>query len=255
MVLEVPANFDKLPWEFITTCDWCGKEFVTTKQRYKNNKHSCCSRKCDAEIKKSLIKPNCSCVVCGKPLHRKLSHINRTKNITCSHDCCYKLKKITMNGEQNHQYGLKGELNPTFKNKDRITVYGYKDVLNWDHPYHNSVGRVFEHRLVAEKYLLDNINSIEINHQQYLCPEFAVHHIDFDRLNNDVNNLCVLRKETHTSFHNLLITILRNDKGQITALQKPQDFLSKEELRDRFLTYLSTHNVYYHMINDSNIIA
>ena len=252
--MEVPENFDELPWEFETTCDWCGKTFLTTKQRYKSNKHTCCSRKCDAELKRSQTKSNCSCVVCGKPLHRKPSYLKDTKNVTCSYECCYKLKKITMIGKNNHQYGLKGKLNSSYKNDIVITAFGYKSVTAWEHPYHDYGGRVLEHRLIAEQYLLDEINSIEIDGKRYLRPEFIVHHIDFDKLNNNVANLCVLRKETHVSFHNSLNTIIRSDNGDIKQVINEADSNNKEKSYDKLKEYITKYNVYYHTVDSMNLV-
>lgn len=33
--MEVREDFDQLPYYFEVQCDYCGKPFVTTKQRYK----------------------------------------------------------------------------------------------------------------------------------------------------------------------------------------------------------------------------
>ena len=252
VVLEVPENFDQLPWEFETTCELCGKAFITTKDRYRKNKHNFCSHECSSIYKKAS--PNCECVICHKPLHRKPSYIKKTKNITCSYECCYKLKQMTMSGENNHQYGLKGRLNPSYEQGFIITHYGYRSIIAWDHPYHNSSGRVLEHRLVAEQFLLDNLNSIEINGKLYLRPEFTVHHIDFDKLNNNVENLCVLRKETHVAFHNSLNEIIRDDNGKIKQITNIINSTNKEELRDRFKIYVTKYNIYYHSMTSMNLI-
>ena len=107
-----------------------------------------------------------------------------------------------MKGEGNHQFGLIGEKNPTWKGGKRKTCYGYISVYTPEHPFGDkTTKRVFEHRLIAEKYLLDKENSIEINGKRYLKPEYDVHHIDFDRTNNDVNNLIVLKKSEHRKLH------------------------------------------------------
>lgn len=245
--LEVPENFDQLPWEFETTCDICGKTFITTKQRYKNNKHSCCSKECRNRLLEG--EPNCKCAVCNKPLHRKPSIIKKTNNITCSHECFCKLKKITMAGENNHQYGLKGKLNSSFKNEIKITVYGYKSVLNLEHPFHDSSGRVFEHRLVAEKYLLDDMNSCVINGIRYLKKDYDVHHIDFNKLNNSPENLCVMRKGDHVAFHNSLHKIVRDVKGKIKSIEKSSDKMSEDEIHNYFYDYIKNNSIYYHIYN------
>lgn len=66
--------------------------------------------------------------------------------------------------------------------------------------------------MVAEKYLLTEENSIEINGQKYLSPDYDVHHIDFNRLNNDKNNLYVLKKKSILDFIIVWIIILEMKK-------------------------------------------
>lgn len=83
-----------------------------------------------------------------------------------------------------------------------------------EHPFCNIDGRVFEHRLVAEQYLLNDDNSIEINGKRYLKPEFIVHHIDENKKNNDVNNLIVMTEREHRILHNKKRPRKRNEKGQ-----------------------------------------
>lgn len=57
------------------------------------------------------------------------------------------------------------------------------------HPLSAKSGYIREHRLIAEQYLLTEGNSILINGEKYLDPKFDVHHKDFNKLNNDINNL------------------------------------------------------------------
>lgn len=52
-------------------------------------------------------------------------------------------------------------------------------------------GYVYEHQIVAEKILNRKLNKHEV-----------VHHIDFDRTNNDENNLIIFHsQQDHASFH------------------------------------------------------
>jgi len=112
-------------------------------------------------------------------------------------------KKETFKGKNNPQYGLKGNLNTSWKSDKRIS-HGYKLIRCPNHPFKNDDDFVFEHRLVAEKYLLNKENSVEINGIKYLLPKYEVHHKDFNKLNNDVNNLLVLTKSEHRRLHNLI---------------------------------------------------
>ena len=106
-----------------------------------------------------------------------------------------------MKGEGNHQFGLKGSKNASWKSDKKITTYGYIQTRNLNHPFKDKQDFVLEHRLIAEKYLLNDENSIEINGKRYLSPKYCVHHIDENKQNNNVNNLKVMKKEVHSSFH------------------------------------------------------
>ena len=106
-----------------------------------------------------------------------------------------------MKNEGNHQYGLKGELNSSWKGGKRKSVYGYYLIYFPEHPFANGDGMVFEHRLVAEQFLLTETNSVEINGKRYLSPDFVVHHKDGDKTNNDVSNLEIMTLSEHTKYH------------------------------------------------------
>lgn len=117
-------------------------------------------------------------------------------------------------GENNSQYGLKGYLNPSWKSDERISSYGYKLIRRLDHPFANCDGFVFEHRLIAEEFLLTDECSVEVDGKRYLSPEYCVHHIDHNKLNNSVDNLIVMKKGEHVSLHNKMTDRQRNSKGQ-----------------------------------------
>ena len=223
-------------WYIEKTCEYCGKTFQCERQRLKN-KHLFCSRECSANYKKSQSKKY-PCVICGKLVHRKPSQVNTTKNITCSEKCKGILSSLTMQGENNHQFGLKGAKNSSWISDERISYYGYKLIRKLDHPFKNSDGFVFEHRLVAEEYLLNEQNKINIDGKDYLSPDYHVHHIDFDRTNNDVDNLYVLPNSLHVKFHNSLDNIIR-ENGKIKTIEKPN--YTKQELRELFYSFIESH--------------
>jgi hypothetical protein len=195
----------------IVKCLICNKEENVPPSREKNYKT--CSIECSKIYRKSLTNNNIICPICNIEFHCKPSKIKKHKNICCSLECSKKLKSILMKGEGNHQYGLKGELNSTFNNGIKINNYGYRLIYSPNHPFCNHAGYVLEHRLVAEKYLLTDITSIEINGNRYLKqkPKLAVHHKDFDKLNNDVNNLVILTKSAHSRLHALINPQPRDD--------------------------------------------
>lgn len=157
---------------------------------------------------------NCECPVCGKRFHDKPSHYVKCKNHYCSKKCHYEAKKKYMKGENNHQFGLKGAKNASWKSDTRISRYGYLQVRSLDHPFRDLDGFVFEHRLVAEKYLLTEENSVVVNGKRYLSKDFVVHHINFDRMDNRVENLMVMTKKDHQSFHAKLNQLERDEFGR-----------------------------------------
>lgn len=144
---------------------------------------------------------NCKCPICGKVFHCKPYHLKKYKTHYCSKDCQIIAKKIYMKGSGNHQFGLKGSRNASWKSDRRISRYGYIQLRVPEHPFAPKDGFVFEHRLVAEKYLLTEENSVVIDGKRYLSPKYDVHHKDFDRTNNDVNNLVVMLKGDHVRLH------------------------------------------------------
>ena len=182
-------------------CDNCGTEFMCQTWRKRMREHVFCSRKCSAEWVKSHSENNCECAYCKKIFHRKNSHKERNIKNYCSRECANIDKSSRYSGEGNHQYGLVGKLNASWKSDERTSYYGYKLIRMLSHPYKNVDGFVFEHRLIAEKYLLTNENKIEIDGNFYLNPAYVVHHLDFNRKNNSVENLLIMDRSSHTKMH------------------------------------------------------
>ena len=148
---------------------------------------------------------NCTCPICGKRFHLKKYSVEKTKNQNCcSKECSREFRRTLMAGENNHQYGLKGDKNASWKSDRYINHYGYWKIRCLDHPFRDKQDFVLEHRLVAEQYLLNDENSVEIDGKRYLSPNYVVHHIDFNRLNNEVDNLVVMTKAEHQSLHTRL---------------------------------------------------
>lgn len=106
-----------------------------------------------------------------------------------------------MSGENNHQYGIRGNKNASWKSDRKISVYGYVLIRQPEHPFANVDGFVFEHRLVVEQYLLTEENSVEIDGKRYLRPDLVIHHIDHNRQNNIPENLRVMTRSEHARLH------------------------------------------------------
>ena len=157
--------------------------------------------------------PNTVCEVCGKPCYKSPYRLKVQKHITCSKACDSIARSKWMKGEGNHQYGLKGELNASYIGKTEKIKSGYKFVRVDNHPFSEAQGWIREHRLIAEQYLLNDENSIEINGHKYLKPEYEVHHIDENKFNNNPNNLMVLTPSEHMHLHNMQkIKFMERDK-------------------------------------------
>lgn len=195
-------------------CIICGKEFQVPHYREKTAKY--CSKEC--ANKSRFSSNNVVCTNCGKPFHMKPSRITKNKRncgYFCSKECFNEYKKTRFRGTNNHQYGLKGNLNSTFKNEDIFHCNNnVKDVLTYcpNHPYSDYRGRVFKHRLVVEQNhsLFDASCFEKINGTIVLKKNFVVHHKDCDHSNNDVSNLEILTKGQHTSLHNKMNPMPRN---------------------------------------------
>ena len=215
-------------------CKICGKTdyLIDTKKFPKDF----CSYKCYEEWQKWNKTPNCRCVICKKEMYIKPSRLKRIKNgITCSLDCANKLKSIYMTGEGNHQYGLKGELNSSFKGKETIEHnHNIDDIMVYDptHPYANDSGRVKKHRLLVEQNhkLFDDKFFLEKGGRIVLKREYQVHHKDGNHNNNDINNLEILTRSEHTSIHNKEKEIIRDSLGRITGVVKQGELLESPEV-------------------------
>lgn len=193
-------------------CEWCGKEFKGYPSRTKWA-HICCSRECASNLRK-FNNLNATCPICGNRFHVKPYHQQRFNTVCCSMDCSKEFRRRYMLGEGNHQFGLKGDKNSSWKSDVRINEYGYRLIRMLDHPFKNKSDFVLEHRLVAEQYLLTEENSIEVDGKRYLKKEYDVHHIDGNKLNNDKSNLLVLTRGEHTKLHNEMRAKKQNKKPE-----------------------------------------
>jgi len=185
----------------IRQCSVCGKDIEIHHKIRMESTTIYCSRKCYKEKLIEKPKANVKCAYCNKEFYLKPSHLSKTDTHCCSEKCLRNLRKTTYSGKNNPQYGLKGILNDSWKSDVKITHYGYRKIRALDHPFKDIDDFVFEHRLIAEKYLLTSENSIKVGDKSYLKDTYVVHHEDFNRLNNKVNNLKVMTKSDHIKWH------------------------------------------------------
>jgi hypothetical protein len=138
------------------------------------------------------------CTICGEPFNVKPSRHESAK--TCGNAC----KAIRMKGNGNHQHGLRGSLNASFRGGKRVDSKGYVRVLMPDHPNADAQGYVKEHILVMSQILGRPLNTdVEM-----------VHHKDENKINNDPSNLELMTKSRHTSLHNSQRVMARDEEGR-----------------------------------------
>jgi hypothetical protein len=72
---------------------------------------------------------------------------------------------------------------------------GYIYLFTPGHPNADQNGYVKEHRLVVERMV-----------QRFLTKEEVIHHLDFNRTNNQIDNLMLFpNQRSHSSFHKKII--------------------------------------------------
>lgn len=206
-------------------CITCGAEGYPTNPSKFPSKF--CSYACYEKWLRDNKKPNCQCVICGKPMYYKSYRLKRLSHgAVCSDECSKRLHTQLMIGENNHQFGLIGDKNASFSKKEIISQHGYIMEYCPGHPFPSDCGtkgtRVRQHRLVVERnwQLFDQKYFFEIDGQKYLKPDYDVHHINFNKQDNRIENLQILTRAEHTALHNQDKTIVRNDRGQIIGVIK-----------------------------------
>lgn len=186
----------------VRKCANCGNDVIIRHKDRMERERVFCSQSCFNSFKKDQ-NLNCVCVVCGKKFHSKPSHLKRynKQGNCCSKKCRAIYLKGIYAGENNPNYNNRGDKNPMFK--DEFIHCGYRWVYEPNHPFAIN-GRVREHRIIAERYLLTDEFSIEIDGKKYLSPMYDVHHKDMNKLNNSVENLQILTRSEHKKLHHKL---------------------------------------------------
>ena len=195
-------------------CQTCGKKFFVP--HWRKNAKFCCM---ECQHKSLHGSNNAICTYCGKSFHIKQSQIdryNRNCGIFCSRECMNEYRRIWFTGSNNHQFGLKGRLNSSFKDKDlEHKNHNFIDTFVYcpTHPYADKNGRVARHRLVVElNSTLFNDECFEVvNGVKVLKKGLVVHHKDGNHCNDKITNLEILTRGQHTSYHNKNNPMPRNN--------------------------------------------
>ena len=136
----------------IKKCSNCGKDVEIKHKKRLEAINTFCCKECESKYKKKQVVYNCKCSFCNKKIHVKPNLLEKYKTHFCSKECFSKYKKDYFKGENNHQYGLKGELNKSFKSNEKITNYGYKKIRALCHPFKDCDGFMLEHRLMQKNF-------------------------------------------------------------------------------------------------------
>lgn len=176
-----------------------------------------------------------NCAYCGKEFKAKPS----AKRQYCSKECANKLKETTYLGENNHQFGLKGYLNSSFKglktkkyNNHLEDVWVYRP----DHPESNKDGRITEHRLnVLDNYTkFDPCFFIKVDNYIIFNPDktlkICVHHINGNHSDNNINNLIPLTNASHRKVHSDSLVLAEKKLREIIGVVKQGELLETPEV-------------------------
>ena len=179
---------------------------------------------------------NVTCPICKTSFYVKPFRLKRSKNICCSKACSNSLKKITYVGVNNHQYGLRGSLNSSFRGLETLNNNGY--ILEYceghPRPADRSIKgvRVRQHRLVVERNhrLFDEAFFENIDGWVVLKQYCDVHHVNGVKTDNRIENLKVLTRSEHTKLHNLEKELVRDSLGRIIGVIKSDELLGNPEV-------------------------
>lgn len=184
----------------VVKCLNCENEFSVTPSRYNNRDKFYCCKKCMNEHKKKNNPNYYRCEICGEMTYKKPSQIEKNNHITCSRECLGILKKTIFKGESNPNYGNRAKDNNLWSGDETVTSNGYIKVYKPDHPCSDKSGRILKHRLMAEQIATESQLEVIAN-KKVLRRDLDVHHIDFDKTNNGIDNLSILTKQVHAKIH------------------------------------------------------
>jgi hypothetical protein len=180
-------------------CQVCGAKFKVPACRAKTA--TTCSHKCSVVYRAQGLmreKVEVQCKTCGIT---KLVHKSYAATQYCSIECRNKHPDFKAASAQ------PGAKNGMWRGGIAQHSDGYLYEHCPDHPFASN-GYVLQHRLVAERHLRETNPAskclVKIGDNLYLDPELVVHHKNFDRTDNVIDNLQVMTNSDHQALHNRL---------------------------------------------------
>ena len=171
----------------------------------------CCSRKCKDKWWSATKIPLAvqACKGCGKEFKEHVARMS--KRVFCSVQC----KRVFSSTA-----ARPGKSNSNWKGGVAYHADGYRYLSAPSHPLSGGRSYVFEHRLVMEKWLIENDPESpfleDLNGVKVLNQKIVVHHRNGGKLDNSISNLECMTKSQHRRHHqNDPLTI----KKQIAKLE------------------------------------
>lgn len=179
-------------------CQNCGTAFSVIPSRAKTAKT--CSRACKYATHPKTKSGRCECAQCGKAFMAPVSRIKRGNGRYCSMECFrFSQREGSLRDARSAQ--LKGDKNPMWRGGIASHSDGYIYERCPDHPL-SSNSYVFQHRLVVERRMLEEVPDHPFIADGYLPVKIHVHHRDEDRSNNHPDNLMAMTESAHRRWHN-----------------------------------------------------
>lgn len=172
---RVPAEKVKL------FCADCGKEFYKRKKLLESGmgRGQFCSKACKDKAHENYIIRTCT--HCGKEFKAYQYAIDHGNALYCSRAC-----RNSATHSLDKHYKWKGGI--------KILKGGYIGLMMKDHPFADPQGYYEEHRYVMEQHL-----------GRHLKPEEIVHHINFIKTDNRIENLMLFPSNSaHRQYHSML---------------------------------------------------
>lgn len=141
--------------------------------------------------RKYIYNYTANCIICGNEFSATSDHKNRKSSICANKECSSKLNSIKQ--RENHKENTKLNIDgyPRY-----IDFNGINYCLNKYNYYKNSIVVNSE----RERRTLHR-DVWEFHSGKTIPDGYVVHHIDFNRLNNDYSNLTVMERGEHGTFH------------------------------------------------------